>query len=192
MKRQGTLNEKIHAVLATRQRRVIRGDHLTLAAILLPLFEKGRDTYVLLTKRTHKVKTHKGEISFPGGAYDQGDHTLEKTALRECFEEIGLREEDVEMLGCLDDVETLTQYMIRPFVGLLPYPYSFVVNHEEIEHMIELPLQSLLGKDPFQKKVVSVEGEERTIYTYQYGHHVIWGATAKILKQFADLVRDTS
>ena len=192
MKGQGTLNEKIHAVLATRQRRVIRGDHLTLAAILLPLFEKGRDTYVLLTKRTHKVKTHKGEISFPGGAYDQGDHTLEKTALRECFEEIGLREEDVEMLGCLDDVETLTQYMIRPFVGILPYPYSFIVNHEEIEHMIELPLQSLLGKDPFQKQVVSVEGEERTIYTYQYGHHVIWGATAKILKQFADLVRDTS
>jgi 8-oxo-dGTP pyrophosphatase MutT (NUDIX family) len=192
MKRQGTLNEKIHAVLATRQRRVIRGDHLTLAAILLPLFEKGRDTYVLLTKRTHKVKTHKGEISFPGGAYDQGDHTLEKTALRECFEEIGLREEDVEMLGCLDDVETLTQYMIRPFVGILPYPYSFVVNHEEIEQMIELPLQSLLGKDPFQKKVVSVEGDERTIYTYHYGHHVIWGATAKILKQFADLVRDTS
>jgi len=192
MKRQGTLNEKIHAVLATRQRRVIRGDHLTLAAILLPLFEKGRDAYVLLTKRTHKVKTHKGEISFPGGVYDQGDHTLEKTALRECFEEIGLREEDVEMLGCLDDVETLTQYMIRPFVGILPYPYAFVVNHEEIEQMIELPLQSLLEKDPFQKKVVSVEGEERTIYTYHYGHHVIWGATAKILRQFAGLVRDRS
>lgn len=192
MKRQGTLNEKIHTVLATRQRRVIRGDHLTLAAILLPLFEKGRDTYILLTKRTHKVKTHKGEISFPGGVYDQGDHTLEKTALRECFEEIGLREEDVEMLGCLDDVETLTQYMIRPFVGILPYPYAFVVNHEEIEQMIELPLQSLLEKDPFQKKVVCVEGEERTIYTYHYGHHVIWGATAKILRQFADLVRDTS
>jgi 8-oxo-dGTP pyrophosphatase MutT (NUDIX family) len=190
MKRMEDLNERIHAILATRERKVFRGEHLTPAAILLPLFSKDRGYHVLLTKRTEKVKTHKREISFPGGAYDQEDGNLERTALRESFEEIGLREKDVEILGCLDDVETLTRYMIRPFVGMFPYPYRFVVNREEIEHIIEVPLHSLVKKNRFEKKKVSAEGGERIIYIYRYGEHVIWGATAKILKQFLDLIRD--
>jgi len=185
------LDKRIHRILAAREKKVIRGDHLTPAAILLPLFRKGTEHHVLLTKRTEKVKTHKGEISFPGGAYDQEDKTLEKTALRESFEEIGLREEDVEILGCLDDVATLTRYIIRPFVGLFPYPYPFVPNEEEIEEIIQLPLQSLVDKDRFEKKRISAEGGERPVYFYHCGKHVIWGATARILKQFSDLLRST-
>lgn len=185
------LKERINAVLAARERRIISGDDLIPAAILLPLFRKKKGYHVLLTKRTKKVKTHKGEISFPGGVYDQEDRTLEKTALRETFEEIGLREKDVEILGCLDDVETLTKYMIRPFVGIFPSPYPLVVNREEIEEIIEVPLQSLLQKDRFEKKKISLERGERTFYTYRYGKHFIWGATAGILKQFLDLIRSS-
>ena len=185
------LAERIQAILSARQRKVIRADDLTPAAILLPLFRKEKGYHILLTKRTDRVKTHKGEISFPGGVYDQEDRTLETTALRESFEEIGLREKDVEVFGCLDDVETLTKYMIRPFVGIFPYPYPFVVNREEIEEIIEVPLQSLLRKDRFEKKRIPFEGGERIIYTYRYRGHLIWGATARILKQFLDLILDS-
>jgi 8-oxo-dGTP pyrophosphatase MutT (NUDIX family) len=168
-----------------------KGEDLTPAAVLLPLFTKEGAYHVLLTRRTHKVKTHKGEISFPGGVYDREDETLERTALRESFEEIGLKERDIAILGCLDDVETLTQYMIRPFVGMVPHPYPFVVNEDEIEEMIEVPLGSLLDENRFEQKRVHTGKGEQIIYVYRYEGHVIWGATAKILKQFLDLIPDS-
>ncbi|NIQ38328.1 MAG: NUDIX domain-containing protein [Proteobacteria bacterium] len=186
------MKERIHAVLAARERKVIHSDNLTPAAILLPLFRKERGCYVLFTKRTETVKHHKGEISFPGGAYDQEDKTLQRTALRESFEEIGLKERDVELLGCLDDVETLTRYLIRPFVGVFPHPYAFEVNRHEIEEIIEVPLESLLEKDRFEEKRIFLDGGERTVFTYRYGKHLIWGATAKILKQFLDLIQKSA
>jgi 8-oxo-dGTP pyrophosphatase MutT (NUDIX family) len=189
MRSVGNLKERIQAVLESRQRRTIDAHDLRPAAILLPLFAVGGQYHILLTKRTDKVKTHKGEISFPGGVYDAEDQTLERTALRESFEEIGLREEDIKILGCLDDVRTLTRYMIRPYVGIFPYPYAFAVNREEIEKMIEIPLPSLLQKDRFEEKRVFLRNGERTIYTYRYREHIIWGATAAILKQFLDLIR---
>ncbi len=182
------LSERVRAILAARVRKVISPGGLTPSAVLLPLFRKEEDDHILLTKRTEKVKTHRGEISFPGGVYDREDQTLEKTARRESFEEIGLRERDVEILGCLDDVETLTKYMIRPFVGTFPYPYPLVLNTEEIVEVIEVPLQALLQRDRFEQKTISFEGGERTVYTYRYGTHRIWGATAAILKQFLDLI----
>jgi len=185
-----TLEERIHDALAAKKSQEIRSGHLTPAAVLVPLFRKGNGYQILFTKRTETVRHHKGEISFPGGAYDQEDETLERTALREIFEEIGLEENDVEILGCLDDVETLTQYRVRPFVGVFPHPYPFVVNTEEIEELIEVPLQALLQRDRFEEEMIFLERDERIIYTYRYGKHLIWGATAKILKEFLDLVSD--
>jgi 8-oxo-dGTP pyrophosphatase MutT (NUDIX family) len=192
MKGTENLEKRVCAVLTARKRIRIQGDHLTPSAILLPLFKKENGNHVLFTKRTEIVKNHKGEISFPGGAYDEEDETLERTALRESFEEIGLRERDIQILGCLDDVETISNFVIRPYVGIFPYPYPFRMNRHEIEEIIEVPLESLLEKDRFQEKKVFFEGDKRTIYTYRYGKHLIWGATAKILKQFLDLLHESS
>jgi 8-oxo-dGTP pyrophosphatase MutT (NUDIX family) len=187
-----TLDERIRRILNSRKRCALHGDTLTPAAIVLPLFKKDNQYHILLTKRTHRVRTHKGEISFPGGTFDPEDETLERTVLRECFEEIGLREKDVEILGCLDDVETLTRYKVRPYVGILPYPYPFVVNPIEIEEIIELSLQLFLERDCFERRRVPLGKGERLIYSYRHGRHLIWGATAKILKQFVDLIRGNS
>ncbi|MBW2057675.1 MAG: CoA pyrophosphatase [Deltaproteobacteria bacterium] len=187
-----SLEEKIRAVLAARERKRISKNRLIPAAVLLPLFKKAGEPYVLLTKRTEKVKAHKGEISFPGGVYDRADRSLEETALRESFEEIGLKRSDVEILGCLDDVETMTRYLIRPYVGIFPYPYTFVVNGEEIEEMIEVPLRSILRKGAFETRSLRSGTGRQTIYSYRFGRHLIWGATARILKQLVDLIRDSS
>ena len=155
--------------------------------MLLPLYCKQGEYYILFTKRTQKVKEHKGQISFPGGG-QEGDETLINTALRECAEEIGLMAEEVEILGELDDTISVTSnYIISPFVALIPWPYQFKVSEEEIEELIEVPISALLDRDCQRQETEIIEGEAVISYFYNYQGRVIWGATARILKQFLDI-----
>ncbi len=188
--RAADLEEKIRAALSVRVEKPLNSKGLTPAAVLVPLFRKEGSHHVLFTKRTDLVKSHKGEISFPGGVFDESDRTLKATALRESYEEIGVKATDLEILGCLDDVITVTNYLVRPFVGFLPYPYPFVISPKEIDEIIQIPLLALFERDRFDQKIIQSQGRERVIYTYRYGRHVIWGATAWILKQFLDLIDD--
>lgn len=159
------------------------------AAVLLPLYEKGGEYYILFTKRTEKMQYHKGQISFPGGARHEEDQSLEDTALRETFEEIGVYPQDVEILGQLDSMATISSsFLIAPFVGLIPYPYKFVINPDEIEELVEVPISSLLDKNNYREELQIHQGKSYWVYFYQYQGKVIWGATARILKQFLDLV----
>src|SRR4030043_2421198 len=179
--------DQIRKVLSSRERKVI--DHLSFAraAVLVPLYKKGGDCHLLFTKRTDKVKYHKGEISFPGGVLDEEDKELINTALREAFEEIGLKESDVQIIGVLDDIVTITEFIVTPIVGLFPYPYPFKVSEVEIAELIEVPLASLLDENCFSEREIFRGGQEEVIYNYQYGNHNIWGGTPRILKQFLDL-----
>jgi len=153
--------------------------------VLLPLYWKQGEYHLLFTKRAESVKEHKGQISFPGGVYQAEDKTLLATALRECAEEIGLAPDEMEVLGELDDVATLTSnYIISPFVALISWPFSLKVNRREIEEIIEVPLQLLLEKDSVRYGTEIIDGEEVTSYFYCYQGSMIWGATAGILNQF--------
>jgi len=141
----------------------------------------------MFTKRTQKVREHKGQISFPGGG-QEGDETLVNTALRECAEEIGLMAEEVEILGELDDTISVTSnYIISPFVALIPWPYQFKVSEEEIEELIEVPISALLDRNCQRQESEIMDGEAVPSYFYDYQGRVIWGATARILKQFLDI-----
>jgi 8-oxo-dGTP pyrophosphatase MutT (NUDIX family) len=179
---------QIREILSSRKRRVIEHPPFSHAAVLVPLFQIGEDCYLLFTKRSHQVKYHKGEISFPGGVVDEEDSELEKTALREAFEEIGLKENDVQIIGVLDDIVTITQFIVTPIVGFFPYPYPFKVSEVEISELIEVPLASLLDEDCFSEREIFRGDRTEVVYAYQYGDHIIWGATARILKQFLDLI----
>ena len=154
----------------------------------MPIYCKQGQYYLLFIKRTEKVKEHKGQIAFPGGAYWEGDKTLLDTALRESAEEIGLAPSDVEILGVLDDTLTHTSsYVISPFVALIPWPYQFKVDREEIEEIIEVPISVLLDKGGMHQETEIIDGEAVTSYFYHYQGRVIWGATARILNQFLDI-----
>jgi 8-oxo-dGTP pyrophosphatase MutT (NUDIX family) len=179
---------QIRELLFSRKRRVIEHPPFSHAAVLVPLFRKGEDCHLLFTKRSEQVKYHKGEISFPGGVVDEEDAELERTALREAFEEIGLKGEDVQIIGVLDDIVTITEFIVTPIVGLFPYPYPFKVSEVEISELIEVPLASLLDEDCFSEREIFRGDRKEVVYAYQYGNHVIWGATARILKQFLDLI----
>jgi 8-oxo-dGTP pyrophosphatase MutT (NUDIX family) len=180
--------DEIKKILAGRKRKTIGHSSFARAAVLVPLFNKEGSCHLLLTKRTDQVKYHKGEISFPGGMVDENDLSLEKTALREAFEEIGLRESDVQIIGVLDDIVTVTDFIVTPFVGLFPYPYPFKTSPVEIAELIEVPLSFLLTEENFNEQEITRVGRREIVYAYQYGEHTIWGATARILKQFLDLI----
>ncbi len=180
--------ENIRKILASRKRRVIEHPPFSHAAVLVPLFKKAEACHLLFTKRSEQVKYHKGEISFPGGVVDEEYKELIRTALREAFEEIGLKENDVQIIGVLDDIVTTTQFIVTPIVGLFPYPYPFRVSEVEIAELIEVPLSFLLAGENLSEREFSRGGQQEIIYFYQYGNHTTWGATARILKQFLDVI----
>jgi len=180
--------DQIRTTLSSRQRRMIEHPPFSHAAVLVPLFQKDGDCHLLFTKRSDQVKYHKGEISFPGGVVDEEDSELVSTALREAHEEIGLRESDVQIIGVLDDIVTITEFIVTPIVGLFPYPYPFKISEVEIAELIEVPLSFLLDDNCYSEKEIFRDGQKEVVYTYQYGKHIIWGATARILKQFLDLI----
>jgi 8-oxo-dGTP pyrophosphatase MutT (NUDIX family) len=180
--------DQIRNLLSSRQRRVIEHPPFSHAAVLVPLFQKEGNCHLLFTKRSEQVKYHKGEISFPGGVVDEEDKELINTALREADEEIGLKKRDVQILGILDDIVTITEFIVTPIVGLFPYPYPFKVSEVEIAELIEVPLSTLLREKSFSEKEIIRGGQKEIVYAYEHEKHVIWGATARILKQFLDLI----
>jgi ADP-ribose pyrophosphatase YjhB (NUDIX family) len=154
----------------------------------VPIYYKKGQYYILFTKRTDRVKTHKGQISFPGGARHKSDRTLVDTALRESAEEIGLAPGEVKVLGELDDTLTETSnYVISPFVALIPYPYQFKFEAREVEEIIEAPISVLLDKGCLRQETVVLKGKTLKLYVYKYQGRIIWGATAQILHQFLDV-----
>ena len=155
------------------------------AGVLLLVYVKENNVCVLLNKRTNRVEHHKGEISFPGGGRDPEAATILDTALRETHEEMGIRSEDVEILCKLDQVPTRSGFVITPFVGIIPPSYPFQVSQIEVGKVLEVPLPVLFESS----NSVTPDSEE---ITYSYGEHRIWGATAKILNQFSNLVAPRS
>jgi 8-oxo-dGTP pyrophosphatase MutT (NUDIX family) len=174
--------------VASESGSVAEGPSLVKAGVLLPLFCKDGSYHILFTRRTDTVKRHKGEISFPGGMYDASDRDLAATALREAHEEVGIKPQDVQLLGELDEVMTLTDFIVSPFVGLIPFPYVFVPSAEEIAEIIILPLSGFLKEGVLSEEDWQYGDKTAKVYTYHCGRHIIWGATARILRQFLDLI----
>lgn len=174
--------------LAARRRRIVPRGPLVQAAVLVPLIDRGAP-HLVFAKRTERVGTHKGQISFPGGTLDAADPSLLDAALRESEEEIGLPRRAVEPLGALDDTETVaTRFVITPWVGVVREPVVWRPDGEEIEKVIEVPFAALV--DPATVRVERWErgGVVREMYFYDYGGETIWGATARIVKDYLDLV----
>ena len=181
------LKQQIRTTLARHSKSMASEEKFTPSAVLIPIFYKNGEPHLLLTLRTETVASHKGQISFPGGTREKGDRDLLATALRETFEEVGIRPEDVEVLGELDDLLAVTNFVVTPFVGVFPYPYDFRVSYDEIAELIEIPLSFFI--DPRNRRAEErlYRGRKATVYFYDYGKYTVWGVTARILKGFVDL-----
>jgi 8-oxo-dGTP pyrophosphatase MutT (NUDIX family) len=181
--------QRVRDILSQRQRQILSRDDLTPSAVLVPIYEEDGEWHIVLTKRSDAVEHHKGQVSFPGGAHDASDGDLEATALREAFEEVGIRPEDVEILGNLDEQETLSSHFaVSPYVGAIPYPYEFRISREEVETLIEAPVSALLAPESFSTQTPDAGGKLHPWGYYRYDGHYITGVTALMLKQLLDLV----
>ena len=182
------LRPKIQAALANRVRHTVNDPALTCAAVLIPLLFRDGEWWVLVTQRTRHVEHHKGQISFPGGACDPEDASLEATALREAYEEIGIPPETVEILGALDDLPTITDFVVTPVVGVIPHSFPYRLNQCEVAAVVEVPLSFLRKPGNVRVEQREYKGQIHDVLFWDYGSHAIWGATARILKSFLDLL----
>ncbi len=154
-----------------------------LAAVLIPLALVDGDWQVLFTRRTDIVEHHKGQVSFPGGATDPGDADPEATALREAQEEIGLRPEDVRVLGRLSEMQTVTNFLVTPVVAVFPWPYTFTVHTIEVSRVFTMPLKWLADHDNWQE-FIRKETQRSVITYFPYDGELLWGVTGRMTVEF--------
>jgi 8-oxo-dGTP pyrophosphatase MutT (NUDIX family) len=184
-----SVKAELKQILAQRQKQYIDDTDRVPSAVLIPVYENEGEYYIVFIRRAETVKAHKGQISFPGGTREISDGTLLDTAIRESTEEIGLLPEDVEILGELDDeITTTSNYIVTPFVAMIPWPYSFVINKGEVDEIIKIPVTALLDKDCLKPDIEFLNGKEFESYAYHYNGRIIWGATARILNKLLGII----
>jgi len=155
---------------------------LRVAAVLIPIVIRHQEPMVILTLRASHLNDHAGQISFPGGRQETTDPNIEFTAKREAFEEIGLPESHVEILGSLPDYMTITGYQVSPVVSLVTTPPKLIPDSEEVAEIFEVPLAFLMN--PANHQVRQWDGPlgSRRFYAMPYESKFIWGATAGMIR----------
>jgi 8-oxo-dGTP pyrophosphatase MutT (NUDIX family) len=152
------------------------------AAVLIPIVDHGGDANVLLTKRTEKMRSHSGQVAFPGGAIDPTDASPEDAALRETTEEIGLGAGDIEIVGRMPDYVTGSGYRIAPVLGIVRPDYFLTLNEDEVDDAFEVPLSFLMDPANHRRESRIWQERERFFYTMPFGERYIWGVTAGIIR----------
>jgi 8-oxo-dGTP pyrophosphatase MutT (NUDIX family) len=161
------------------------------AAVLLPLFWDQGEWHLLYTRRTDSLESHRGQVAFPGGAVEAQDASPEQTALREAFEEIGIKSNDVEVLGSFNKMLTISLFHVTPIVGRIPWPYDLKINHEEVATTFGPPLSWLVDPANLSTETRFIEQFKLNVpvnFFKPYDDEVIWGATAAITLNFLDLI----
>jgi 8-oxo-dGTP pyrophosphatase MutT (NUDIX family) len=170
-------------VLAGRPKLRAQLDGRVPAAVLILVFERGGEPWIVFTRRTEHVKHHKGEISFPGGARDPNDADMLATGLRETWEEIGLDPRVVEVVGELDDFPTfVTNYVVTPFVAVIPPPEAYIHSEAEVLEVLELPVSEMvrgLRIEDWRDR-----GRDHPMFFFEARGHTVWGVTGYILAGF--------
>jgi 8-oxo-dGTP pyrophosphatase MutT (NUDIX family) len=160
------------------------------AAVLVPIIDRAEGLTVLLTRRSPHLPDHAGQISFPGGGIDPCDADAESCALREAAEEVGLEARHVTLLGRLDTYIVRTGFSVVPVVGLLRPPFELRAEAGEVDEIFEVPLGFFLQPASREMHSRVFRGAERFFFAYPYGDYYIWGATAGILSNLCEVLRE--
>ena len=160
------------------------------AAVLVPLIDRPDGPAILFIKRSDRVGQHPGQMGFPGGGREPSDDDLYATAVREVGEEIGMRPDEIDLVGRLDDIRTITHYAVSPFVARVP-DREYEPDGFEIDEVVVLPLSGLTDLDNYEseRREHPVHGDIR-IHFFHVDGYTVWGATGRILVQFLTLTTD--
>ncbi len=157
------------------------------ASVLIPLIEIRGEIFVLFTVRSKHLRSHPGQVSFPGGKQDYQDSNSLETALRETDEEIGLNPEKVEILGRIDQIISLYNYLVTPFVGLIPSDFSPNPNLDEIEEVFKVPLSFFMKSNNHWSEEYESSSSKVLIHHFDFDGFDIWGLTAKLILRLLDI-----
>lgn len=160
--------------------------------ILLVKSEINNDWNIILTKRAQHLKHHPGEISFPGGRYEEEDEDLENTAKRETYEEIGIAQNSVQLLGKLPQQKTISNYIVTPYVGVLHKREKLTIDKNEVEMAFEVPLSFVTNVHNHKLETHKVSNQSFSFYVIHYQNHRIWGATARMLVNLTRLLKNNT
>jgi len=153
------------------------------AAVLIPLLRKDSAWQILFTRRRDDLPEHSGQVAFPGGRTDPGDASPEGTALREAWEEIGLQPEHVHLLGRLRDYLTITDYLVTPVVGVMPWPYALQLEIREVSRAFTIPLAWLMNPNNHEQRPRQLPKPNppvNVIYFKLFDGELLWGASARL------------
>jgi 8-oxo-dGTP pyrophosphatase MutT (NUDIX family) len=182
-----TALQRLGVLLEKRVSIEIDAPELRRACVLIPLI-RGHDSWsILFTRRAENLAVHSGQISFPGGAVENGE-ALPDTAIREAEEEVGIPASNVELIGRLDDLITNSGFLVAPFVGVIHEPIDYVVQESEVVEVFEVPIDALLDPATPEVRYVSFKDRKYPAYYYPYQQYEIWGMTGRMLKAFLDIV----
>ena len=185
------LLSRLRVRLAARKRRVLDVDGFDPAAVAVVLHEHDDgEPWVILTRRAPTLRAHAGQVALPGGRSDHDDDDAIATALRECHEEVGLRPASLQILGAMDDEPTTSGFVITPVLTALKNQPCYAPNPSEVAEVFEAPLSAFADRSRAEENGrYTVCGAVYTARAYRYRHHRIQGATARILEQLNDLIR---
>ena len=154
------------------------------AAILIPIIFRKNEPMILLTERSQNLSSHAGQISFPGGRFSNTDECLVTTAKRETKEEVGIKEEDIEVLGIFPEYCTISGYRVTPVAALIKSQSVYKLNSNEVKSVLEVPMKYLLNPRNFVLRSWESDQGRRHFYSIKFENYFIWGATAAILRNF--------
>lgn len=181
--------DRLHLALTTRTPNVVNEWDTRPAAVLVPLFQNEGSWHLLFTRRTQNVDSHPGQVAFPGGAIEAFDGTPAEAALREANEEIGLPRAGVSILGEMNPMITVTQFLVTPVVAQIPWPFPIKTNPGEVASTFDVPLSFLQDPDNLEirHREPLIPGRPVKVFYFRpYQDEVIWGVTARIT---VDLIR---
>ena len=191
--RRPTLDDVRRALAAapTPRPAATEGEGVRASAVLAPVYESDGEAHVVLTRRAQHLRSHRGEVSFPGGGQEPGED-LWTTALREAEEEVALDRSSVTCLGELDHLRTImSRSFIVPYVGALPARPDLVASPREVELVLHVPLSELLADGVFREERWGIPPQDRPIYFFEVVGDTIWGATGAMLRNLLALVTGT-
>jgi 8-oxo-dGTP pyrophosphatase MutT (NUDIX family) len=160
------------------------------AAVLMPLLLLNAEWHVMFTRRSNTVQDHKGQVSFPGGVAEEFDESPERTACRELEEEIGIPQKEVEILGQMGEMPTITSYLVTPVVGVIPWSTELTPNPTEVDRVFTIPLCWLADPSHHEERLyrLSDGSEHPVIFFEEFDGELLWGVTARIVLNFLDKV----
>ncbi|WP_240230181.1 CoA pyrophosphatase [Devosia lacusdianchii] len=157
------------------------------AAVLIALIRRPEGLTVLYTERSPDLRSHSGQVAFPGGKVDVDDEDVAAAALREAFEEVGMEREDARVIGFMPTYYTGTNYLITPVVAAVQPSGPFVPNPGEVHSVFEVPLERILSPESYGEFRIKREGKEHRSWQIDHDGHRIWGITANLTRRFRDL-----